>query len=297
MYGSKLFNIFPTDTELNDIDDKYTDIGFPGCIGAVDCMHYTWKNFPATDKGQYQNSRVSKMATIQCEGWCDHDLYCWSWFSGRPGTNNDLNVLARSPLFQNIFSEQFSLSVTDGYNINQHGMPHHLLYFLGDGIYPTWPIFAVPISSTDNPFERKYSFQQKSVRKDVERLFGVLHSRFEILRRENRRWQLGETIRISNACVILHNVIIRIRQEAQGPSEQATSDHVDCMMSTQETRMEQSATDLQRNIDDNSAQNYADDTNEADRLLIRDMRFTDQDEHYRLQSDLVACNKRLNNWA
>ena len=61
--------------------------------------------------------------------------------------------------------------------------------------------------------------------------------------------------------------------------------------------MEQSATELQRNIDEKSAQIYADDTNEADRILMRDMRFTDPEEHFRLQSDLVAYNIRLNNWS
>ena len=134
VYGGRFFNKFPSRSELVTLQESYSNLGFPGCIGAVDCMKYVWKNCPATMKGQYLNTRDSKSATIQCEGWCDHSLYCWSWFAGRPGTNNDLNVLAKSPLFRNIFSENFSITVPEGYRISSSGFQHHLLYLLADGI-------------------------------------------------------------------------------------------------------------------------------------------------------------------
>lgn len=290
IYGGRFFNRLPTVAELSSIEQKFADVGFPGCIGSVDCMKYVWKNCPATMKGQYLNSRESKSATVQCEGWCDHDLYCWSWFSGRPGTNNDLNVLARSPLFQRIFSEHFDITVSDGYHIEETKPPHHLLYLLGDGIYPHWPIFALPLPKSTDPLEKQYSFKQESIRKDVERLFGILQSRFEILRRENRRWELYETIRISNTCVVLHNMMIRMRQFVHISEAVVSTSHVNRIMETEYHRMVESDRELQRNKERTLRYISANTSTEAERILLRDLRFTDHDEHFRLQANLVLHN-------
>lgn len=40
VYGYLFLNLFPTLSELDKIQDQFTDIGFPGCIGSVYCMKY-----------------------------------------------------------------------------------------------------------------------------------------------------------------------------------------------------------------------------------------------------------------
>jgi len=49
---------------------------------------------------------------------------------------------------------------------------------------------------------------QEGARKDVERAFGVLQARFEILKNPIRQWDLGTIEDIMMACIILHNMII-----------------------------------------------------------------------------------------
>jgi hypothetical protein len=49
---------------------------------------------------------------------------------------------------------------------------------------------------------------QEGARKDVERAFGVLQSRFSIVRRPARLWKRKSVGRIMLACVILHNMIV-----------------------------------------------------------------------------------------
>lgn len=296
VYGSRFFNRFPTSHELLDVQQKYADIGFPGCIGAIDCMHYYWKNCPGTDKGQFQNSRVSKLASVQCEGWCDHDLYCWSWFAGRPGTNNDLNVLARSPLFKGILSKELSINVVQGYKVGNDLNLHHMLYFLGDGIYPRWPFFVLPMANSIVPNERKFSFRQESVRKDIERLFGIMQGRFEIIRRESRRWDLFETIRISNTCVTLHNLIVRMKQKCDNDLDAVTDIDVDCIMIEANERMMESAEERRVNIARVASNASSNIDVEAERYMLRDLHFTDHDEHIRLQNNLVVHNTALNDW-
>lgn len=158
-----------------------------------------------------KNSAVSKISTVQCEGWCDNDLYCWYWYADRPDTNNDLNGIAKSPLFRGVLSKKCTINVSEGYEI-QLGDTHNLSHFWRDRIYPNGPIFVLVITKLLHPSERQFLFAHESVRKDIERLCGILQSPFEIIGREIRRLNLHETIGISNTFVKFHNILIFINQ-------------------------------------------------------------------------------------
>ena len=146
-YGHLYLNRRPTAEEMAQIESIYSSSGFPGCIGAVDCCHIAWKNCPLAHKGQYHSTRNGKMATLVAEAWVDHRLYIWSWFCGMPGTNNDLNVLNASPLFQDIMNNAFCFSIPGSYKIVQGISTERTVpYFLADGIYPKWTIFAGPVT-------------------------------------------------------------------------------------------------------------------------------------------------------
>uniref|UniRef100_A0A0D3CCC7 Uncharacterized protein n=1 Tax=Brassica oleracea var. oleracea TaxID=109376 RepID=A0A0D3CCC7_BRAOL len=90
----------PTPADLQRLLDIGEHRGFPGMIGSIDCMHWEWKNCPTAWKGQY--SRGS-------------------------GTLNDINVLDRSLVFEDIIKGQ-APQVT--YSVN--GREYHLAYYLTD---------------------------------------------------------------------------------------------------------------------------------------------------------------------
>ena len=50
---------------------------------------------------------------------------------------------------------------------------------------------------------------QEGARKDVERAFGVLQARWEILRNTCRQWEIEAMTDIIQTCVIMHNMIIQ----------------------------------------------------------------------------------------
>eukprot|EP00475_Leptophrys_vorax_P039541 TRINITY_DN7158_c0_g1_i5.p1 TRINITY_DN7158_c0_g1~~TRINITY_DN7158_c0_g1_i5.p1 ORF type:complete len:140 (+),score=36.07 TRINITY_DN7158_c0_g1_i5:383-802(+) len=50
---------------------------------------------------------------------------------------------------------------------------------------------------------------QEKIRKDVERAFGVLQSRFAFLKTPSRLWFQSDMLVLVKCCVILHNMIIR----------------------------------------------------------------------------------------
>lgn len=107
-----------TNSELESIAEAYAEDRFPGFIGAVDCMHLHWKNCPKAYKGQYHNPKDGMVATISCEALCYARLYCWSWFAGRCGNNNDITVIDRSPLFIDILNGRRKITLENGYELN-----------------------------------------------------------------------------------------------------------------------------------------------------------------------------------
>lgn len=287
MYGTKFINRLPTMEELTDITERYKAVGCPGCIGAIDCMKMTWSKCPAEDKGQYMNTNDSKMATVQCEAWCDHDLYCWHWHPGRVGTNNDITVLYRSPLFRKILRGEFNLELETSFKLGETGRMRKMGYFLVDGIYPSWPIFAKPIHQPITEEEGKYSAFQEAVRKDVERLFGVLQTRFEILRREIRKWELDSIIQITNVCVLLHNMIIRMHQNGEFEEEAGGINVVTELLEEEEQMRGESYMEFEENRRIIEQQIVPNVDEEIERLLVREMMLTSQDGHMELMEEMI----------
>ncbi|XP_071685614.1 uncharacterized protein [Rutidosis leptorrhynchoides] len=117
-------------------------------------------------------------------------------------SNNDINVLNRSPLFDSIKN---GTAPPSPFTVNGHDYTHG--YYLADGIYPDWAtLIKVYSSPTDDP-AAKFTWFQESARKDVERTYGVLQGRFNILRVPERAWKAKKISRILYACILLHNMI------------------------------------------------------------------------------------------
>ncbi|XP_047965618.1 uncharacterized protein LOC125210083 [Salvia hispanica] len=90
----------PTEQDLARLLYVADQRGFPGMIRSIDCMHWEWKNCPNAWAGQY-TGRSSK-PTIILEAVASYDLWIWHAFFGTPGSCNDINVLHRSPVFDDV---------------------------------------------------------------------------------------------------------------------------------------------------------------------------------------------------
>ncbi|XP_017249025.1 uncharacterized protein LOC108219935 [Daucus carota subsp. sativus] len=143
--------------------------GFLGMLGSIDYMHWKWKNFPTA----------------------------WQ------GSLNDINVLDRSHLFEDL-AEGRDPKVKDTINGNEYNMG----YYLADGTYPSWPTFVKTIPRPQGNKRKFFASAQESMRKDVERAFGVLQSRFEMVHGPSRFWDVSTMKYIMTSCIILYNKII-----------------------------------------------------------------------------------------
>uniref|UniRef100_A0A0D2ZU68 DDE Tnp4 domain-containing protein n=1 Tax=Brassica oleracea var. oleracea TaxID=109376 RepID=A0A0D2ZU68_BRAOL len=118
-------------------------------------------------------------------------------------TLNDINVLDRSPVFDDIINGQAPQVI---FSVN--GREYHLAYYLTDGIYPKLATFIQSIPIPQGPNAVLFAQHQEAVRKDVERAFGVLQARFAIVKNPALFWDKVKIGKIMRACIILHNMIV-----------------------------------------------------------------------------------------
>jgi hypothetical protein len=197
---------YPTAEDVQRLLEENKSRGFPGMLGSVDCMHWTWKNCPAAWHGQYTGH--VREPTIILEAVASYDLWFWHAFFGMPGCNNDLNVLNRSNLFNNLLDGRAPAA---NYSINNHN--YHMGYYLADGIYPPLATIVKTYSNPDTQKKKKFAQMQEAARKDVERAFGVLQARFAIVKGPARFWDADTLSYIMKTCIILHNMIVEDERE------------------------------------------------------------------------------------
>uniref|UniRef100_A0A0D3A193 DDE Tnp4 domain-containing protein n=1 Tax=Brassica oleracea var. oleracea TaxID=109376 RepID=A0A0D3A193_BRAOL len=110
-------------------------------------------------------------------------------------TMNDLNTLDRSPVFDDIIN---GVAPQVNYYVNE--TEYHLAYYLTDGIYPKWATFIQSIRLPQTEKQSLFATYQESVRKDVERAFGVLQARFAVVKNPSKLWDKEKIGNIMKAC-------------------------------------------------------------------------------------------------
>jgi hypothetical protein len=81
------------------------------------------------------------------EAVADQNLHIWHIYFGLPGSNNDLNVLDRSPLIRDLLRGA-ACDMTFAVN----GQLYNRYCLLADGIYPQWSFF---VQGIHNPEDEK----------------------------------------------------------------------------------------------------------------------------------------------
>ncbi|XP_042387806.1 uncharacterized protein LOC121979893 [Zingiber officinale] len=118
------------------------------------------------------------------------------------------------------------------------GKEYNMGYYLADGIYPKWSTLVQTIQDPRGTKNKLFAMKQEACRKDVERAFGVLQSRFAIVAGPSRFWQKNILHDIMTSCIIMHNMIIE--------------DERDMNTSIVEQGEVSSAADVDTAIDDNT---------------------------------------------
>ena len=87
------------------------------------------------------------------------------------------------------------------------------LFFLVDGIYPQLSRFVKTISVPLTHSDTKFAKWQESVRKNVERRFGVLRKKFKFLQNPVGLHGVDDMYYVVKLCLCLHNAMVIHRTE------------------------------------------------------------------------------------
>ena len=171
--------------------DKNAARGFTGMLGSIDCTHWGWHNCPMAWAGQFHDR--TGIRSVVAEAIAGHDMYFWHCCLGFPGSLNDIQIIRRSTIsMAYLESPASSVEYTIGDTKFQGA------FFLGDGIYPNYAFLMKSISNPGTEKEKLFAKSQEGCRKDVERAFGRLLSKWHILDVACKSWFLKnkrETIR------------------------------------------------------------------------------------------------------
>ncbi|XP_047978853.1 protein ALP1-like [Salvia hispanica] len=154
-------------------------------------------------RGAYTSGHKGTHPMIVLETVADQWLWIWHAYFGVAGSNNDLNLLNESPLFNDLCAGRAS-TVEFTANHRRYTMG----YYLADGIYPRWPVFMKTITCPTTDRRKLFAKKQEAARKDVERAFGVLQLRWAIVKGAARDWHRPLIADIMYACIIIHNMIV-----------------------------------------------------------------------------------------
>ncbi|GJU39822.1 ALP1-like protein [Tanacetum coccineum] len=152
--------------------------GFSGMLRSLDCTDWEWFCCPYAFKAQYARRGHGLNPFILLEAVASQDLWIWHAFFGVAGSNNDINVLYQSPLFNDLKSER-----TPKIPFVANSVTYPCGYYLVDEIYlKLATLIKTILEPADDDHKRiLYKQKQESSRKYVERAFGVLKKKWAIL--------------------------------------------------------------------------------------------------------------------
>nr|GEV33222.1 hypothetical protein [Tanacetum cinerariifolium] len=213
----------PTITNVERLYARHEEKhGLPGMLGSLDCTDWSWFGCPIAHKAQYCRLDHGPDPFILLEAVASQDLLIWHTFFGVSGENNDINVIQRSPLLNNL-----KLGKAREIPFVANDVTYPWEYYLCDGIYPEWVPFVKPVTNlADDDHKRLlYKAMHEAARKKVECTFGVLNKKLAILATPARAYIKEKLANIMYTCIILHNMIINDQKEAICPEWYPEEEH------------------------------------------------------------------------
>jgi Plant transposon protein len=135
----------------------YEQLGFPGCLGAVDCASWVWEACPMAYQGMCKGK--DRKPTVRMEVITDDFLRIYWLNFGIPGSKNDIQIVNQSPFFNRIRSGRWPPACT---TLNICGFALKTFYFLADGYIRASDSFALPSRPQQRPRKKHFVCNRKA---------------------------------------------------------------------------------------------------------------------------------------
>lgn len=211
LFANRMFDIYcsppSTPNEIAIVSGEYGMLGFPGCIGSVDCVHIAWDRAPHLLRWKYIGKE--HYPTVAYEVACTHSRKIISCSKGFPGSNNDKTIV-RFDTFVTDINENRMYEDVEFPVLNENGVEVMLkgLYLICDNGYHKWRCMQNPVKWSTDENVITFSKHLESVRKDIECCFGILKGRFRILKIPVLFQTQAAVDNIFKTCCVIHNMIL-----------------------------------------------------------------------------------------
>lgn len=196
----------PTGERLKVVMDTYARLGYPGAVGSIDCTHIFWNKCPVAMSNLCRGK--DKFPSLSFEVVVDHKGFIHSCTDGFVGTCSDKLIVVNDPyaklIARGLYKDvEFSL-----YNENGSFTTYAGCYLISDCGYTRQWMFQMPVHNACDARSVYWSEFLESVRKDVERTFGILKARFLFLWHGVQYHDPSTITAAMQCCCILHNWIL-----------------------------------------------------------------------------------------
>ena len=205
---------FPTSTaELSSISAEYAKKGFPGCCGSTDGVQIPWEGCPYAYRSSF--SGKEGYPTLGFNVTVAHDLrilHVCSMFAGR---FNDKTKVLYDDYVSYLRSGSHDHFEYHTFNLDGERTHQTTPYLICDCGYHRWVQLMCPFKTTSKKMLALWSKRLESIRKDVERAFGVLKKRFRVLKVPTQFREASFVESIFIACCVLHNMLLHHDKQFQ----------------------------------------------------------------------------------
>ena len=156
--------------------------------------------------------------TIAYEVVCDHTLRIMSCTRGHYGSRNDKTIVRFDGFISALRNKQIFGDISYELKkavVREDGVPIVIFvtvvgpYVIYDGGYHKWRVMQEPLKHAVDYIQVRWSKWVESVRKDIERVFGIMKKRFIILKHGTEYNTQSKCDYVFLACCMLHNVYQR----------------------------------------------------------------------------------------
>jgi hypothetical protein len=199
----------PTDEAIRSSATTYALAGMDGCVASGDATHVLVVKAPAGLKNVNYGKEGNETRAFQI--WVTHDRRILASTTGSGGSYNDKTIIRNDAFAMNIRERKtFADHTYNLFDSDGKVTEHKGVWMAVDGGYHRWKTTIPPMKDSSDVLEQRFSKWLEAMRKDVECTFGILKSRWTILKTGIRTHDLEMVNDVWFTCCALHNMLLAV---------------------------------------------------------------------------------------
>ena len=211
---SKHVTIPTTEEELQDCEVEYHKAGFPGCIGSSDATHIVMEKCKYSLRQLHLGYKLTHTARTY-NITVNHRRRILSSTKGHPARFNDKTLCLFDDFINRLktgaYDSKFHFDLFDyAENGETKVVKYAGCYLIVDNGYLPLSVIIPPMTTTSSRSEIRFSEWLESLRKDVECTFGILKSRWRMLKYGIRLQSIIKCDQVWLTCCALRNRLLEV---------------------------------------------------------------------------------------